>query len=309
MHVTVRPIHFDDFDGFEFERLVFAYLARIRDWEEIQWYGQTGSEGGRDIRATKKEEYDTLKTYYFQCKNYRSLSYCHLEVEVDKLVTKKTIPDYYFVVCGGTISSESREKTIQYALSKGIKNTYIWSGVEFEEKLRTTTPSLIKRFCEGEKFPDQSEDLITLAESLEVISDKELLALFARCFDRPAFQTPFHQESSLPAFKQAIIDTIDALNEGDWRKRDGTLIQKIPSKYSLVEPENRKVIDFIVEKLIELKVSYEHFKESHDIKICSGAGYWHEISPKARRIMDEIRQELLNRYKSIYPEFSVYIVR
>jgi hypothetical protein len=46
---TVQPIHFEDFDGFQFERLVFAYHARTAKWRALEWYGQSGSDLGRDI--------------------------------------------------------------------------------------------------------------------------------------------------------------------------------------------------------------------------------------------------------------------
>ena len=45
----VQPIHFEDFDGSQFERLVFAYHARAEKWKSLEWYGQTGSDLGRDI--------------------------------------------------------------------------------------------------------------------------------------------------------------------------------------------------------------------------------------------------------------------
>ena len=39
----VQSVHFEDFDGRQFERLVFAYLARTEKWLSLEWYGQTGS--------------------------------------------------------------------------------------------------------------------------------------------------------------------------------------------------------------------------------------------------------------------------
>lgn len=40
---TVRSVHFKDFSGAEFERLVFAYHVRV-GWSDLAWYGQTGSD-------------------------------------------------------------------------------------------------------------------------------------------------------------------------------------------------------------------------------------------------------------------------
>ncbi len=33
---TVRPVHFEDFGGVEFERLVFAYHVRV-GWSDLTW--------------------------------------------------------------------------------------------------------------------------------------------------------------------------------------------------------------------------------------------------------------------------------
>lgn len=36
MQITTLPIHFEDYSGFEFERLVFAYVVRERDWNSVE---------------------------------------------------------------------------------------------------------------------------------------------------------------------------------------------------------------------------------------------------------------------------------
>jgi hypothetical protein len=52
----VLPIHFEDFDGSQFERLVFAYHARTEKWKSLEWYGQAGSDLGRDIWGVHDNE-------------------------------------------------------------------------------------------------------------------------------------------------------------------------------------------------------------------------------------------------------------
>jgi hypothetical protein len=51
----VQPVHFEDFDGLPFERLVFAYHARAEKWLSLEWSGQTGSDLGRDIWGIRDE--------------------------------------------------------------------------------------------------------------------------------------------------------------------------------------------------------------------------------------------------------------
>lgn len=49
---NVRPIHFEDFSGTEFERLVFAYQL-CDGWTDLAWFGPTGSDQGRNIIGTR----------------------------------------------------------------------------------------------------------------------------------------------------------------------------------------------------------------------------------------------------------------
>ena len=65
---TVSKIHFEDFGGFGFERLVFAYMARLKNWSSLEWRRQTGKDKVRDIWGIHKGE-----TYCYQCANYKSL--------------------------------------------------------------------------------------------------------------------------------------------------------------------------------------------------------------------------------------------
>ena len=71
----------------------------------------------------------------------------------------------------------------------------------------------------------------------------------ARLFDRPAFYTPIHQESSLPAFRQAITDTIQALGTGICKTRDGQVISRIPSRQQLTDESLRKKIQAVEKAL------------------------------------------------------------
>ncbi len=55
--VVVIPIHFEDRSGTEFERLCFAYILRTGEWKSIDWYGQLGSDKGRDIWGISEDPF------------------------------------------------------------------------------------------------------------------------------------------------------------------------------------------------------------------------------------------------------------
>ena len=72
---TVRPIHFEDFSGAEFERLVFAYHL-CEGWVDLAWFGQTGSDQGRDIIGLRPSDGRPAERTVIQCVNRDSLTGC-----------------------------------------------------------------------------------------------------------------------------------------------------------------------------------------------------------------------------------------
>jgi hypothetical protein len=70
---------------------------------------------------------------------------------------------------------------------------------------------------EGIPFPDSEIELRNFVDTFRDVDDEQALAMFASAFDRPAFRTPFQQESNLHAFQQAIDDTIRVLSTGIWQ--------------------------------------------------------------------------------------------
>lgn len=145
----VGPIHFEDRGGTEFERLVFAFVSRLKHWEEIEWLGQTGDDEGRDIWGVFNGE-----TYCYQCANYRKVVFQKAQRDIMRLVDENHIPNYLIVVTGGRVSADMRTKIKQFAVSQNIHNVQVWSGTELEEKIRRDNPDLIRRFVNGETFPE-----------------------------------------------------------------------------------------------------------------------------------------------------------
>lgn len=219
---TVHPVHFEDFDGHQFERLVFAYLLRTDNWLSLEWYGQTGSDSGRDIWGIRERDgHPQGQKVCVQCSNQKSLPYKKVQEYLGKIINGPNgKPDAFIVVAGGWVSATLRDRTKKLCEQKQIYINEIWAGPEFEERLRAKAESLLKRFIKGEGFPGTPADLRIFAEAITPQSDDEIIGLMAGLFDRPAFYTPFHQESSIPAFKKAITDTIEAMNTGVHRLRD-----------------------------------------------------------------------------------------
>jgi hypothetical protein len=142
------------------------------------------------------------------------------------------------------------------------------------------------------------------------INDIDILTQLEECFDRPAFTTPFYMEGNLPNFKKAITDTIEVLNTGVYRLRDGTIIKNIPPRFLLKNAEAKMVLNEVVNKLIDLRYLYDKLLREDEIRYC-GCGDpncgVHFFSEKACNLMDEKRREMLTLYKSILPSFIVVL--
>jgi len=182
-----------------------------------------------------------------------------------------------------------------------------WSGPEFEEFLRKDAESLLKRFVEGEPFPDAPEDLRKLAESTQPLNDDEVLAAFAKVFDRPAFYTPIHQESNLGDFKQAITDTIQALGTGIWKARDGHVIDRIPSRHQLKSDALRTKIQAVEKALSRLRAKYDEMIKSGVLRRCacdnpSCSVYFFNPYDAAHEL-ERLRHEVLTTFREAYPSF------
>lgn len=83
-------------------------------------------------------------------------------------------------------------------------------------------------------------------QSVEInVSDDQILEKKSQCLDRPAFITPFYFENNFGDFRKAINDTIEAINTGVYRLRDGRLIEKIYPKSMIKNADIRWKVDEI----------------------------------------------------------------
>lgn len=309
---TVHRIRFDDLSGNEFERLVFAYLLRTNDWSSLEWYGQAGGDAGRDIWGVRENDlFPAGQKVCALCANWQKLTIAKAKKDLGKLKAGEAgLPDKCLVIGGGIISADLRDKIKAAAATVGIRECEVWSGVEFEERLRDKAESLLKRFVGGESFPDTPKQLQNFVGNITAETDDERLALMSSLFDRPAFYTPFHQESNVPAFKKAITDTIEALATGIHRLRDGTEIRRIPSRHAIKSPETKAELGRIEKRLAKLRSTYESLENTGDVQPgnptdpeCS----FFNLSPTAIQQMDTLRTEILETFRKIYPKFEVKI--
>ncbi len=306
----VQPIHFEDFDGSQFERLVFAYHWRSETWRSLEWYGQTGSDLGRDIWGVHEDDAQGGESVCIQCVNRKQLTFAKAEKDIAKVLKAPNgVPHRFRIVAQCKVSASMRDRIRKHVKSQGVRECDIWSGAEFEEFLRKGAESLLKRFFDGEPFPDASEDLKKLVESAQPLDDNDVLALYARVFDRPAFYTPIHCESNLEDFKQAITDTIQALGTGFWKARDGHLIDRIPSRHDLKSDTLRRKIQAVEKTLSRLRAKYDEMTRSGVLKHCQcdnpNCHSYFFNPPDAARELERLRHDVLTTFRDAYPDFHL----
>lgn len=266
---TVHSINFSALSGHEFERLVFAVLLRMHAWHALDWCGQSGGDKGRDIVGTRDDEYGRKITVVVACANWKSFTSTKGISDISRFVNELQPPPHQVVVVsGGGVSAATKEKCKAHARSLGILSAQVWSGSEFEENLRFHAASVLQRFFVGEELPDESAELRGVVHQLDPTTEREAGELIARLFNRPAFTTPIHGESSLPAFRQAISDTIGALNTGIWRDREGAIISRIPSSQSFPTQEIRDALSKSAEALNSLRIAFDAGMRTGGIRPC-----------------------------------------
>ncbi|WOH57840.1 hypothetical protein [Bradyrhizobium sp. BWC-3-1] len=103
---TVRPIHFKDIGGSEFERLVFAYHL-CDGWTDLAWFGQTGSDQGRDIIGARPFDDQPGERTVIQCVNRGSLTQAKAEKDMTAAVNAATGKPDAFKLYAAAVSRPS----------------------------------------------------------------------------------------------------------------------------------------------------------------------------------------------------------
>jgi len=143
----------------------------------------------------------------------------------------------------------------------------------------------------------RTELLAFVAQKLPA-PDHEIVAALMSALDRPAFRTPFHQESSLHRFREAIAETIDILNTGRFKGR------QISSKFQIRDLHVRSEVDRIVTTLVALRGAFDQFVRSGDIKPCQCGDLncsTYFLTDRAAKEMDQRRRGLLELAHRLHP--------
>src|SRR5216117_1147327 len=120
---SVHPVHFEDFSGRQFERIVFAYHLGAGEWNSLDWYGQSGSDSGRDIWGVR----ESGESLCVQCVNRKAFSLDKALWDLDKISKgPHGTPDSFLMVSGSPVSATARDRIKTHAAKCGIARCDIW---------------------------------------------------------------------------------------------------------------------------------------------------------------------------------------
>jgi hypothetical protein len=293
----IHQVHFEDFSGTQFERLCFAYFVRKHVSDDVEWYGQLGSDRGRDIVIKSAKSPPII----VQCANHKKLAFAKVQKDLKKLSKGPLGTSAVLqVVAGGGVSGKMKDKVAIEATRIGFASSKVWSGAEFEELLRRDAPELLKRFTEGEPFPELPAELKAFSVGSSVLTDQQIVDGIIAGFDRPALRTPFHHESSIPRFEKALVELIELVNTG--KTPQGPTI---PAKKAVRDKTIREQLDLLVNDLVQLRASYDQLKRDGDIRPCGCNDPdcpVFMVTDRAILQMDQIRTAILKRARHLSQE-------
>lgn len=133
-----------------------------------------------------------------------------------------------------------------------------------------------------------------------VDKDRELLAFFLQCFDRPAFQDQIHQEGYMEDFDKALEDTIIALNTGILRTRDGVIIKQAEGKSFIINSTWREKLNTITDMLVSLRKRLKIAKDENQFSFNgNGDGLYFFKDRELEKWFDVTRGEIIKILSSI----------
>lgn len=146
-------------------------------------------------------------------------------------------------------------------------------------------------------------DLLAFVARTIPPSDDDIIAALTAALDRPAYRTPFHLESSLPRFREAIAETIATLNTG--RTPQGV---QLPSKFQIRDPALRASVDEVVEALVKMRATFDALVRRGAIRPCGCAQPdcpVFMLSDGAAAEMDRRRRDLLALASTLNPNSPI----
>lgn len=144
---TTGRLHFEDLDDRRFEDLCHVLLYPLNKWVELNHFGRTGRDSGRDIRAKERTGNGETREWIIQCKRYARITPKQAIQAIDDAFGSDTTPIDVFLLCVScAVSKATLEHFQAHAATRGVEQAIVWDASFMESKLYNERKDLLFAF-------------------------------------------------------------------------------------------------------------------------------------------------------------------
>lgn len=132
---TINRIHFSDLDPLRFEDFCLCLVYKLARWRKINHLGRLGKDEGIDIEAEEEIKEGYIRSWYIQCKRYKTFKTSDVSSVIEKLQENAKISDTLLLIVGCDVSAETIKYYEKEAIKIGFKNPKLWTASILEAEL------------------------------------------------------------------------------------------------------------------------------------------------------------------------------
>ena len=83
---TINRIHFSDLDPLRFEDFCLCLVYKLARWRKINHLGRLGKDEGIDIEAEEEIKEGYIRSWYIQCKRYKTFKKSDVSSVIIKII-------------------------------------------------------------------------------------------------------------------------------------------------------------------------------------------------------------------------------
>lgn len=184
---------------------------------------------------------------------------------------------------------------------KGVKNG-IWLCQNHAKEIDDDASRYTVPYLEQLKEAHEADIAAEIRSGTRAnVDDDRILAALEVVLDRPALYEPFANCRNA-YFGKAVSDVVEALNTGVHRLRDGTEIQRVPSRHQLKGKKAGEALAGIVDTLGDLRALHASLVERALINDGCGCAKNAEASAP----LDELRRKII-AFHTVRPTFARHV--